>query len=254
MRTLYIEGNSFDPYYNLAAEELMMQKMQKEKDAVLLYLWQNEPSVVIGMNQDPLVECDVRLMLQKGCHVVRRKSGGGAVYHDLGNLNYSFIAPETAADRQKWNEIVCEAVGKYGLEAAASGRNDLVAGGRKFSGSAFRKSSGVILQHGTLMIDVKMDDVSTYLRPSCSKLQKHGIRSVEQRVVNLKELNNQISVDGMKENIKEEFRKAYLSKELFCLKIGTWIDSGELESKWKEYSSERFIYGAFTKGESADYL
>ena len=254
MRTLYIESNSFDPYYNLAAEELMMQKMQKEKDAVLLYLWQNEPSVVIGMNQNPLVECDVRLMLQKGCHVVRRKTGGGAVYHDLGNLNYSFIASDSTADKQKWNEIVCEAVGKYGLKAAASGRNDLVTVGRKFSGSAFRKSSGVVLQHGTLMIDVNMDNVSNYLKPSCSKLQKHGIRSVEQRVLNLKDFNDQISVDGMKENIKEEFQKTYLSKKLFCLKIETWINSDELEHKWKEYSSGRFIYGAFTNRESADHL
>lgn len=254
MRTLYAESHSFNPYYNLAAEELMMENMRREPDAVLLYLWQNERSVVIGRNQDPFVECDVDRMHQDGVHVVRRKSGGGAVYHDLGNLNYTFIAPEPLADKGKWNRIVCCAVGRYGLEASVSGRNDLVIDGKKFSGSAFQKKEGIVLQHGTLMVDVDLDAVRSYLRPSRSKLQKHGIRSVEQRVRNLRSMDDAVSIEGLKENMREEFRIAYPSEGLIRLTIETWTDRDMLERKRKEYASEEFLYGMAAGGGSSDAL
>ncbi len=154
-----------------------MEIMEKNTDSVLLYLWQNGPSVILGRNQNPFVECDVDSMRQDAVELVRRKSGGGAVYHDLGNLNYTVISHSILADKELWTGILCNTVRQWGLKPEKSGRNDITVEGKKFSGTAFSQKNDIIMQHGTIMVNVELDCMERYLRPNISKLQKRGIKS-----------------------------------------------------------------------------
>ena len=201
------ESNSFDPYLNLATEQYLMETV--EEDACILFLWQNQNTVVIGKNQNAWKECRTALLQEEGGFLARRLSGGGAVFHDLGNLNFTFLLPQAEYDLDRQFSAIAEAVTLLGLQAERSGRNDVLIGGRKFSGNAFFKHDGKAYHHGTLLIDVDMDKLSRYLNPSKAKLQAKGVDSVRSRVVNLKELNPDITVAAMKDAMAKAFAKVY---------------------------------------------
>lgn len=195
MRTL--ESPSFDVYFNLALEEHLMLTCKPGER--ILYFWRNDRTVVIGRNQDPWRECPVELLEQEGVKLARRKSGGGAVYHDKGNLNYTFITYERDSNIERQLLTVVNALGAIGIDAEVSGRNDILVGGRKVSGNAFYKSGDLCCHHGTLMVNVDMDAVSRYLSPGSEKLRAKGVASVRSRVIALKELDQSISVDRLRE-------------------------------------------------------
>ncbi len=174
-----------DPYVNLALEGALFESYAQKEP--LLYLWVNRPSVVLGRNQNIWRECRLDAMENDGVLPVRRHTGGGAVYHDMGNLLFSFILP-AGYDTDYSYGVVLRAVQSLGIDAQLRGRNDLVAGGRKFSGSAYRVSGRKILHHGTILVDTDMDRLSNYLKPSKTKLQAKGVSSVRARVINLAEL------------------------------------------------------------------
>ena len=201
------EGNSFDPYLNLATEQYLMETV--EEDACILFLWQNQNTVVIGKNQNAWKECRTALLQEEGGFLARRLSGGGAVFHDLGNLNFTFLVPQEEYDLDRQFSVIAEAVSLLGLQAERSGRNDVLAEGRKFSGNAFFKHDGKAYHHGTLLIDVDMDKLGRYLNPSKAKLQAKGVDSVRSRVVNLTELNPDITIASMKEAMAKAFAKVY---------------------------------------------
>jgi len=201
------ESNSFDPYLNLATEQYLMETV--EEDACILFLWQNQNTVVIGKNQNAWKECRTALLQEEGGFLARRLSGGGAVFHDLGNLNFTFLLPQAEYDLDRQFSVIAEAVTLLGLQAERSGRNDVLIDGRKFSGNAFFKHDGKAYHHGTLLIDVDMDKLGRYLNPSKAKLQSKGVESVRSRVVNLKELSPDITVDSMKEAMAKAFAKVY---------------------------------------------
>ena len=141
--------------------------------------------------------------------MARRLSGGGAVFHDLGNLNFTLLMPQPVYDLDRQLEVICGAVRAFGIDAERSGRNDILAQGRKFSGNAFYKNGKQAYHHGTLLLDADMDRLSRYLNPSKAKLAAKGVDSVRSRVGNLRELNGGITVDAMKAALVESFSKVY---------------------------------------------
>ena len=201
------ESNSFDPYLNLATEQYLMETV--EEDACILFLWQNENTVVIGKNQNVWKECRTTLLNEEGGVLARRLSGGGAVFHDLGNLNFTFLLSQPEYDLDRQFAVIIEAMQILGIKAERSGRNDVLSEGRKFSGNAFYKNGKKAYHHGTLLVDVDMDKLSRYLNPSKAKLQAKGVDSVRSRVVNLKELNPEISISTLKNAMVSAFEKVY---------------------------------------------
>ena len=201
------ESNSFDPYWNLAVEEYLLETV--EEDACILFLWQNQNTVVIGKNQNPWKECRTALLNDEGGHLARRLSGGGAVFHDLGNLNFTFLLPQSEYDLDRQFAVIAEAMALLGLNAERSGRNDMLVNSRKFSGNAFYKNGKQAYHHGTLLVDVDMEKLGRYLNPSKAKLQAKGVDSVRSRVVNLRELNPEITIDTLKRAMAEAFRNVY---------------------------------------------
>lgn len=200
------EGKSNDPHYNLAVEQHLLESAE---DRCILYLWQNQNTVVIGRNQNPWKECRTTLLAEEGGQLARRLSGGGAVFHDLGNLNFTFLLPQSEYDLDKQLLVIQEAVRALGIQAEKSGRNDVLAEGRKFSGNAFYKNGKQAYHHGTLLVDVDMSKLSRYLNPSKAKLQSKGVDSVRSRVVNLKELNPDITIPKLKAALAEAFSRVY---------------------------------------------
>lgn len=201
------ESNSFDPYLNLAIEQYLMETV--EEDEIILFLWQNQNTVVIGKNQNAWKECRTTLLQQEGGVLARRLSGGGAVFHDLGNLNFTFLMSQAEYDLDRQFAVIAEAIGLLGLYAQRSGRNDMLVEGRKFSGNAFYKNGRQAYHHGTLLVDVDMEKLSRYLNPSKAKLQAKGVDSVRSRVVNLKELNSEITIGSLKKAMAAAFEKVY---------------------------------------------
>lgn len=202
MRYLIAESRQTDPHYNLALEETLLTNAD---DAAILYLWQNQSTVVIGRNQNPWKECRTALLQQEGGHLLRRLSGGGAVFHDLGNLNFTFLMPQSCYDLDRQLEVICSAVRSFGIEAQRSGRNDILAQGRKFSGNAFYKNGKAAYHHGTILIDADLNKLSRYLNPSRAKLAAKGVDSVRSRVGNLRELEPAITVESMKAALSTSF-------------------------------------------------
>lgn len=179
-----IRTDCTDPYVNLAAEEHLT--MTAEEGVMTLFLWQNAHTVVIGKNQNPWRECDVEAIKRDGIYLARRMSGGGAVYHDMGNLNFTFIAKDGLFDVERQTDVILLACRLLGINASKTGRNDLTVDGKKFSGHAYYSSHGYNYHHGTIMMDVAGDDLSKYLNVSKAKLESKGVESVRSRVTNLR--------------------------------------------------------------------
>ena len=201
------QTNSIDPYLNIATEKYLLETV--EKGCCILYLWQNQNTVVIGRNQNAWVECRTSLLEEEGGHLARRLSGGGAVFHDLGNLNFTFIMCDEDYDVDKQLSVIQAACASLGIIAERSGRNDLLADGQKFSGNAFYHSKGKAYHHGTLLVNVDMEKLSRYLTPSKAKLEAKGVASVRSRVVNLSELSPGLTCEGMAVHMRNAFSKVY---------------------------------------------
>ena len=206
-KLLTYESGSLDPFWNLAMEQHLLDTVPS--GCCLLYLWQNENTVVIGRNQNPWAECRVVLLEEEGGHLVRRLSGGGAVFHDRGNLNFTFLVPTGDYDLRKQQRVLLEACKSFGIPAELSGRNDLTADGRKFSGNAFYRSGDRSYHHGTLLVDTDGEKLSRYLTPAKAKLEAKGVASVRSRVVNLVELCPGITIGGLKRALVSAFESVY---------------------------------------------
>jgi lipoate-protein ligase A len=207
MKLSHILSEQTNPYRNLALEEYLLRHV--ERGERILYLWQNRHTVVIGVNQNPWKEARIKELEQDGGFLARRMSGGGAVFHDLGNLNFTFLACEEDYDVARQLEVILQAVSKFGIHAERSGRNDLLMDGKKFSGNAFFNSRGRCYHHGTLLLDVDMSNLSRYLNVSREKLQSKGVDSVRSRVVNLTEAAPGMTVESLRHALIEAFGEVY---------------------------------------------
>ena len=204
----YYISKETDPYINLAVEKYLLDNVSE--NCCILYLWQNENTVVIGKNQNPWAECRCELSESEGVKIARRLSGGGAVYHDLGNLNFTFISSSVNLDVSKNAAIIVAACRMAGIKCELSGRNDILANGRKFSGNAFYNSHGKSYHHGTLLVSSDKTKLQKYLTPPLSKLESKGVKSVKARVINLSELSENITIKSMTAFMLKAFEDSYV--------------------------------------------
>ncbi|RJE87594.1 lipoate--protein ligase [Paenibacillus sp. 1011MAR3C5] len=201
----FVSNNGItDPALNLALEEYILRSLPGEDDYLLFYI--NEPSIIIGKNQNTVEEINADYVKENNLHVVRRLSGGGAVYHDLGNLNFSFIMKDDGGsfhNFKKFTEPVVRALRKLGVEAELTGRNDLQVGERKISGNAQFHTKGKMFSHGTLLFDSEIENVVSALRVNAEKYVSKSTKSIRSRVANISEF--------LKEPMTtEEFRQKLL--------------------------------------------
>lgn len=247
---------SVDPYHNLALEEQLLLNVQPGQ--CILYLWQNAHTVVIGRNQNAWAECRAQELESSGGNLVRRLSGGGAVYHDLGNLNFTFLVRRADYDVDRQLSVICQAVRAFGLDARKTGRNDITVDGRKFSGNAFYRTGDCCYHHGTLLIHADTEKMSRYLQVSREKLQSKGVASVRSRVVNLQDLNENITVEtlcaqliaafgvvygGTPKLLPQDYINQSLLKERTDF-FGSWLWRYGTRAELRSSVSKRFPWGS----------
>lgn len=239
LKTQIVHSLSDNPWYNLALEEYLLNQVGKSE--VILYLWQNQNTVVIGRNQNAWKECRCKELEAEGGKLARRLSGGGAVFHDLGNLNFTFIVDRDLYNLEKQLEVILEAVRNLGIEAEFSGRNDLLVAGKKFSGNAFYFTADSAYHHGTILINTDFKKLVNYLQVSKEKIKAKGIESVPSRVVNLLELKPDLTIGKMKQAMEDSFKRLY-GGDCEKQELNPTVLE-ELEDLYKKYSSWEWRYG-----------
>ncbi|MDD4839432.1 MAG: lipoate--protein ligase [Clostridia bacterium] len=240
-----IISNTLDVYQNQASELAIFETVAE--DELCLFLWTNDHTVVVGRNQDALTECRVEQLNNDGGKVARRLSGGGAVYHDIGNLNFTFCARGTYFSKVKNFEVIMNAMKESGFDVEISGRNDLTVSGRKFSGNAYYHDCDRHLHHGTILIDTDGTALAKYLTPSIEKLKTKGVSSVEARVVNLKSINNDfdknMAIDALKYSLKKTFQTSqYIEKSESILPAENLLKNLQYFSQRKWILGEQMCY------------
>lgn len=208
MTDLYlVESDRFDVYYNQAIEKYLLDRVSA--DEVILYLWRNDRTVVIGKNQDACSEVHVESLNEDDGFLARRISGGGAVYHDKGNLNFTFLCKRDLFDIERQDQVILNALNDLGIHAEKSGRNDLLIDGKKFSGHAYYKGKENCFHHGTLMLEVNEDVLERYLNVSLSKLHSKNVKSVRSRIINLRSVKEDLDIDTLKNALIASFEQMY---------------------------------------------
>lgn len=244
---LFIDNQGItDPRMNLAIEEYALKHLPADDSYLLFYI--NEPSIIIGKHQNTIEEINAEYVRDQGIHVVRRLSGGGAVYHDLGNLNFSFITKDDGQsfhNFRKFTEPVIEALRSLGVEAELTGRNDIQVGERKISGNAQFSTRGRMFSHGTLLFDSEIDSVVSALNVNPEKIQSKGTKSIRSRVANIKEfLSKPMTI--------EQFR-AELLRSIFGMDPDQVPQYKLTEEDWRQIeriSAERYRNWDWNYGES----
>lgn len=237
---IYLETNSFNPHFNLAFEEYILNHW---KLGTILILWQNGPTVVVGQNQNTEAEINRSFIQEHGIQVVRRNTGGGAVYHDFGNLNYSFItdvcdAAELTMDL--FTRPIVNALKHLGLNAEASGRNDILVNGYKVSGTAQRIAGNRILHHGTLLFDADLDMAAGALCADARKFQSKGLPSVRSRIANIRPF---LSMDMDMNAFWDYLKKQLLHPSFFYGKLDAEERAAVEILRQQKYESWEWNYG-----------
>ena len=236
---LYIAKAS-NPYENLAIEEYMVKLAEEETlknhSVFSLLLWQSDNAIVIGQNQNANRECNFDVVKDRNIKIVRRKTGGGAVYQDLGNLNFSFVISKDIYTKEKVFEFIIKSLSTIGINAHFSGRNDILVGEQKFSGNAFRHFKNVSLHHGTILISTDLDLAERCLTPDKFKLKKHSVTSVKSRIVNLSNIVK-INVEEVINALIKTFKECS-DGEI----IVPSFDDKILSKMTSEFADEKWIY------------
>lgn len=252
----FIENLSNDPRFNLAFEEYVFKNLDTKQDYVLL--WRNGPSIIVGKNQNTVEEINSDFVKENNINVVRRVTGGGAVYHDLGNLNFSFIVSADKQDKIDFKVLnipIVMALEKLGIKCELSGRNDIVIDGKKFSGIAQSISKGRVLNHGTLLFDSKLETLGNALNVKRDKIESKGVKSVSSRVTNIKPyikddidvlefknllLNNIFNYLNQEPDFYELSNEDYNNiQKIVDEKYGTW--------EWNYGTSPKFNYKGYNR-------
>lgn len=237
-----IINHSTDPYFNMAMEEYSIRQLPADDNYFML--WQNQPAVIIGRNQNTIEEINSSFVEEHGIKVVRRMSGGGAVYHDFGNLNFTFVVDENQdfANFDKFTRPVINALKRLGIEAENNGRNDLTIAGKKFSGNAQYKHRNRLLHHGTILFNSNIEMMVQALNPSPEKISSKGIKSVRSRVTNIYEhLPVPVTIEEFKQVLTEEVFRLELAPAVYQLNESDRQKITELRNN--KYVSWDWIYG-----------
>ena len=185
MKLRFLDLTTTDPAFNLAAEEYVFEKLPR--DAMYVMLWQNDNAIIVGKHQNTLAQINEAFVREKGIKVVRRLSGGGAVYHDMGNLNYTIIADgDGDLDFGRFCRIVLDALARVGVRGELNGRNDMTIDGKKFSGNAQYAKQGRVMHHGTILFDSDSSVLAGALQVDEAKIKAKGVKSVRSRVTNVR--------------------------------------------------------------------
>lgn len=239
-------SNSYDPWFNLAVEETIFKHMPANQR--VLFLWRNDNTVVIGRAQNPWKECNTGKMAQDGIKLARRSSGGGAVFHDLGNSCFTFMAGKPEYNKAVSTQIMVDALGSLGLTVSASGRNDLVLttddGDKKISGSAYKETHDRGFHHGTILLNANLSKLADYLNPDPKKLQAKGITSVRSRVTNLAEHIPNITHQKLCDVITQHFFDYYGEQaDAECISPESLPDLVGFEDVFAKQSSWQWNFG-----------
>ena len=237
-----ILNSSIDPFFNLAAEEFVLKNFTDD----VFMLWRNDQSIIIGKYQNTAAEINLDFVKERGIKVVRRQTGGGAVFHDLGNVNYTFIAPKDSGDFRTFSEPILQVLNKLGVPAKFEGRNDLTIDGQKFSGNAQCIYQNRILHHGTLLFASEMDDLSAALKVNPLKFKDKAVKSVRKRVTNIStHLPHPMSVTEFIDTVMQ-----YVSTQVENAEFYTFTDD-DLQKinqlKKEKYDTWEWNYGASPK-------
>ncbi|MBO4389055.1 MAG: lipoate--protein ligase [Spirochaetales bacterium] len=235
---LVFRSESRDIRYNLALEEYILNRYATKNR--ILFLWRNDSCVVIGRYQNPWAECDLTAMERDGVVLARRSSGGGAVYHDRGNCCFTLAGPKGTADKSENFELLLRALRCLGLEPELSGRNDIIIGGRKVSGSAFRNTAGYESHHGTMLIKTDLQAAGRYLTPGADKLQSKGVKSVESRIANLTDFAPGLEPEDFETALFREAEKQFGGDGQSLPEIREDAGLEELELR---YASREWVFG-----------
>ena len=209
---LFVKNLYTDPYFNMAMEEHFLKNFS---DNVFI-LWRNEPAIIVGKHQNSLAEINVDFVKEKGIKVVRRLSGGGAVFHDLGNINFTFIENRSKPDFEKFTRPILDVLQKLDIDARFEGRNDLTIGGQKFSGNAIAVWKNRTLEHGTLLFSSEMADLSAALKVNPLKFEDKAVKSTRSRVTNISDhLKQDISVVQFLDMVMEHVMSLYPSNKMY---------------------------------------
>ncbi|UJR21892.1 hypothetical protein I4U23_024964 [Adineta vaga] len=244
-----IYSSSTNIWFNLATEEWLSKTIQPNEH--ILFLWQNDKCVIIGRNQNPWKECFLERMEMDGVLLARRRSGGGAVYQDLGNTCFTFLISQAhhQLDKNLNSKILLDALqSRFNIEGRIEGRNDLVYGPqkRKFSGSAYQNTRQFALHHGTLITSVDTNAMKKYLNPNKEKLISKGVDSVQARVINLCEVNPSINHKDLCLAIENSYRETYSNHHIPSAKIlsqETLHSIPELHASYQLYSDAQWRFG-----------
>ena len=244
MKLSYINLYTTDPSFNLAAEQYVFDCLPK--DRTWFMLWQNDRAVIIGKYQNTAAEINESYVRENGIRVVRRLSGGGAVYHDMGNLNYTFITDAPEAERinmKLFCEPVVETLKEFGVEAVINGRNDITVNGKKFSGNSQYIKNGRVMHHGTVMLSSDLDVVERVLNTDAEKVSSKGIKSVRSRVTNI--LEHAIPGTDL-----ESFRAALINNVCSNAEASEYVLAAEDISRIEAIRQERYLSWDWNYGRS----
>ncbi len=231
-------SRSGDGFLNLARDGFFLDNVKKGD--VILYFFVNKRAVIIGRNQNAWKECSLPALERDGVQLVRRHTGGGAVYHDEGNLNFSFIMHESDYDLDRQMRVIVSAVESFGVKTELSGRNDVLIDGRKFSGNAYGLAKGNRSHHGTLLVNADLSRIGDYLNVSQAKMRAKGVESVRSRVCNLSDYVPGISVAAVRKAVLEAFKAEYGGAENYAF---TDAKRAEIKARRKIQQSWEWRFG-----------
>jgi len=239
-KIFFIYADGYYPYQNQAVETELIK--YADYDSLIIYFWSNDKTVFIGKNQNAYSECNLDELKKDQGFLARRFTGGGAVYHDKGNLNFTFISHRSQYDKTQNFEIMLSALKSLGFDAQLSGRNDITIDGKKFSGNAFYKSNDVGLHHGTVLIKTDPQKLAKYLRVNQAKLSTKGVKSVVSRVVNLSEIKPDITSKDIADAILQSAKNKYPNAELIQIKPCE-LNQDNIKDLVEKYKNQQYLLG-----------